>query len=213
MEGKKNKKLIGAIVLLTIFYLTGLFGLTNDHTVALFMQLVPFNILLSVAILCWFHSPWNGKAFFSMAVIVFAGFIIEYAGVNTGMVFGNYTYGSSFGWKAGNTPVIIGMNWLLLVYITHVTVRQIGIRKPWIELTAAALMTALDYLIEPVAMQYDFWHWEKGHIPVQNFVAWFYVSFAMHLFFNRVKPVGENRMAIPLFILQILFFTVLNIWR
>jgi len=73
-------------------------------------------------------------------------------------------------------------------------------------------MTALDYLIEPVAVQYDFWYWQHAIIPLQNFVAWFYISFAMQLFFNKMKPVEDNGAAIPLFILQIVFFTVLNIW-
>lgn len=201
------------MVFLAIFYTVGIIGLHSTATSDLFRQLTPFNILLSVVVLFCFHRWWSPGAVISLIVIACAGFVIEMFGVQSGKVFGVYEYGQSLGWKAWNTPLIIGINWLLLVYITHLTVKQIGIGKPWIELTAAALMTALDYLIEPVAVQYDFWHWKNEVIPVQNFVAWFYISFIMQLFLNRTKPVAENKMAIPLLILQIVFFTVLNIWK
>lgn len=200
------------MLLLVLFYMVGIAGLLHPATTLLFHQLVPFNILLSLIVLFYFHHKWYQQAILSMLMIVIAGFLIELAGIHTGNIFGKYHYGNSLGWKLSDTPLIIGLNWLLLVYITHVAVRKIGIGKPWIELTAAALMTALDYLIEPVAMKYDFWDWDSGAAPVQNFAAWFYLSFFMQLFFNRVKPVQENEMAIPLLILQILFFAALNIW-
>ncbi len=212
MEGKKSKQLIFAIAVLSVFYAVGIIGLLNNATVSLFQALVPYNILLSVGILLFFHRNWTLKSAGCMLAIVLSGFLLEAVGVNTGSVFGEYYYGEALGWKLFHTPLIIGVNWLMLVYITHFTVRQIGIGRPWIELTAAALMTALDYLIEPVAVAYDFWYWQDGIIPLQNFVAWFYISFAMQMFFNKLKPAAENVIAIPLFILQIVFFTALNIW-
>ncbi|MEO6442192.1 MAG: carotenoid biosynthesis protein [Chitinophagales bacterium] len=201
------------MLFLSIFYVVGIIGLLNDATSKLFQQLTPFNILLSVVVLFCFHHPWNRSAVLSMLAVAIAGFTIEMFGVHSGKIFGSYEYGDSLGWKISNTPLIIGLNWLLLVYITNLAMKQIGIGKPWIELTAAALMTALDYLIEPVAVQYDFWHWKEEIIPIQNFVAWFYISFIMQLSFNRAKPVKENKMAIPLVLLQILFFIALNIWK
>ncbi|MEP7127287.1 MAG: carotenoid biosynthesis protein [Chitinophagales bacterium] len=212
MEGKKNKKLIAGIIILAIVYIVSFAGLTSRATTHLFEQLIPINILVSIGTLLTFHRYWNNKAVFSLLTIVLAGFLIEWIGARTGIIFGNFAFGNSLGWKINNTPLIVGLNWLVLVYITHITVRKIGIGRPWIELTAAALMTALDYLIEPVAIKYDLWNWEAGVVPVQNFAAWFYSSFSMQLFFNRMKPVEENQMAIPLLMLQILFFAALNIW-
>lgn len=199
------------IVFISVIYLVGIIGLWNTSTRQLFQALVPFNILLSVIVLLHFHKTWNRIAIFSMMAIFFAGFLIELTGVHSGKIFGEYEYGASLGFKIYDTPLIIGLNWLLLVYITHFTVHQIGISRPWIELTAAGIMTAIDYLIEPVAIKYDFWHWKDSVIPLQNFVAWFYISFFMQLFFNRVKPVQENKLAIPLLILQVLFFAAMNI--
>ncbi|MBK9733062.1 MAG: carotenoid biosynthesis protein [Chitinophagaceae bacterium] len=212
MEGKKNKKLIAGIILLAIVFIASFAGLTIPVTTHLFEQLIPISILVSIGTLLTFHRYWNNKAVFSLLTIVLAGFLIEWIGVRTGIIFGKFAFGNSLGWKINNTPLMVGLNWLVLVYITHVAVKKIGIGRPWIELTAAALMTALDYLIEPVAIKYDCWNWEAGVVPVQNFAAWFYISFFMQLFFNRMKPVEENQIAIPLLMLNILFFAALNIW-
>lgn len=212
MERKTNRQVIGAIFLLALVYVVGILGLLHHSTTLLFQKLVPFNILFSAAVLMHFHRVWNGRVVITFISVMLAGFFLEVIGVHTGRIFGSYEYGNSLGLKIFQTPLIIGLNWLLLIYITHVATLQMGIRKPWIELTAAAIMTALDYLIEPVAVKFDFWQWQDAIIPVQNFAAWFYISFFMQLFFNYLKPVIKNPLAIPLLIFQILFFVILNAW-
>ncbi len=209
---KKNYRLIVSMVLLAFTYVICFFGMVSNSFPEIFRYLVPFTILLSVVVLCIFHQSWNRGVIFTLTIVIVAGFGIEAAGRHTGLIFGSSSFGNSLGWKLFDTPLIIGVNWLLLVYITHVAVRQIGIERPWIELTAAAIITALDYLMEPVAIRYDLWHWENNIIPVQNFFAWFYISFFMQLFFNQMKPVKENQVAIPLLVLQIVFYAALNIF-
>lgn len=208
---KKNYRLIVSMVLLAVTYVLCFWGTVSGSFPQFFQQLISFTILLSAIVLFIFHQPWSSSVIFTMMIVTVAGFCIEAAGSHTGLIFGSYTFGSSLGWKIVDTPLIIGLNWLLLVYITHVAVRQIGIARPWIELTAAAIMTALDYLMEPVAMRYDLWHWENNIIPVQHFFAWFYISFFMQIFFTWMKPVKENQVAIPLLALQILLYAALNI--
>jgi putative membrane protein len=48
------------------------------------------------------------------------GFITEWIGVNTGMLFGQYTYGSVMGWGLGGVPFTIGCNWFVVVYASCV---------------------------------------------------------------------------------------------
>jgi putative membrane protein len=43
-------------------------------------------------------------------IIAVAGFFIEAIGVNTGLIFGNYVYKTTLGWKFLETPLIIGVN-------------------------------------------------------------------------------------------------------
>ncbi|MFN2335752.1 MAG: carotenoid biosynthesis protein, partial [Bacteroidales bacterium] len=57
--------------------------------------------------------------------IAVTSFLIEAVGVNTGRIFGTYTYGKALGPALWNTPVIIGLNWFLLIYCTNVISRQI----------------------------------------------------------------------------------------
>ena len=79
-----------------------------------------------------------------------AGFLIEALGVNTGIIFGHYSYGKGLGLKIFNTPVIIGINWLFLSY-TCVSVSNYLVKSPTIRfLMAPALMLALDSALEQV---------------------------------------------------------------
>ncbi len=207
---KKNYRLIIAMALLAVAYVICFIGITGVIPSPLLNLAIPFTLLFSVMVLLIFHQPRTAKSIFILLLLMVTGYCIGYAGAHTGLIFGEYAYGSALGRKIMNTPIVIGLHWFILVYVTHVSVRLIGIARPWIELTAAALMTAIDYLAEPVAMQYDLWQWKDGIIPVQNFVAWFYISFLLQLFINRVKPAQENQVAIPILVLQILFYAALN---
>jgi putative membrane protein len=211
MERKKNIYLISAILFLLIIYTVGIVRLQHAETRAAFQKLVPYNILLSMMLLLFFHQPWNRNAIVVMLVIFLGGFQAELLGVNTGKIFGAYSYGESLGWQVVHTPVIIGLNWLLLIYTVQVTVAKFNIKPLWNSLTGAVLMTALDYLIEPVAMKFDFWQWQDGIIPIQNYVAWACISFLMLWYANRISPVKENKLATPLLLMQFLFFLILNI--
>lgn len=211
MERPKNTSLKISIAFLVIIYLVGLVGLKIESTQTIFKNLVPLNILLSVLILLFFHKPWTWRSVLILSLIFLLGFFIEYIGVNTGKIFGDYSYGSSLGWKLFNTPLVIGLNWLLLAYIASVAIERIGINSPWKELIAAFLMTVIDRLIEPVANNYDFWHWQNEMIPLQNYMAWFCISLGLQALLSVGKAIQNNPVAIPLLIIQILFFISLNV--
>ena len=71
-------------------------------------------------------------------------------------------------------------------------------------------MVGLDYLIEPVAIKLDFWFWKEGLIPAQNYVAWFIVAFILLLLYHIWIKQNQNRIAIILFSIQVVFFGLLN---
>lgn len=72
-------------------------------------------------------------------------------------------------------------------------------------------MMGIDFLIEPVAINYDFWKWEENSIPPQNYIAWFLISFVMLLMSEKILTKRTNKLAIVLFITQLLFFLVINV--
>src|SRR5574343_124233 len=111
-----SEKTYSSFALIVIFHIVGLVGFTNEPLVNLFKILVPFHLLLMLGIVLWNNTSWN-KHFiiFSILILLFS-FIIEMIGTNTGLIFGEYTYGRTLGIKLWNTPLLIAVNWFVLVY-------------------------------------------------------------------------------------------------
>jgi putative membrane protein len=90
----------------------------------LFITITPLNLLFAALFL--FYGRWPSRRVLFTGLAVFAAsFLVEAVGVNTGMIFGSYSYGSALGPKLWNTPVIIGLNWFVLIYCTNVISRQL----------------------------------------------------------------------------------------
>ncbi len=209
---KKHKAANWAGYFLVIYYLVGLVGLALPSTRETFIGLMPLSILLSTAILLLFHGNWRSTDAVVLLFIAITGFLIEVLGVLTGHIFGSYTYGTALGLQVFNTPLLIGVNWMLLVYCVFSIMEGTKLFWPLKALTAAVLMVVYDFVMEPVAMRLDMWQWEGGVIPLQNYQAWFIISViflsAMHL--ARIKT--NNRVGPWLFGIMFMFFLLLNIY-
>ena len=201
-----------AIIILVVFHQIGLVGLHLEETRGLFQQLVPMNLLLSITLLFLFHRPWRTQFAIFCFVIFWAGYLVELLGVTTNVIFGPYHYGSALGFKVAGVPPMIGVNWLMLVYVTGIMFHGFPINV-WVRTLLASLaMVLLDLVIEPMAIRYDFWTWDTldGHIPAQNFIAWFITSFVMSYAFQIQSGEKRNPLAIPVY--MILFFFFLSFW-
>ena len=212
-------------IVVTLMYIVGTLGLIFPYTQPYFKLASAFNLWVSLILLLLFHEEYK-KSFIIAAVSIFlAGFFIEVIGVHTGVIFGEYWYGQTLGTKVLGVPLVIGANWLLLIYCSS-TITQKFIELLKIDLLeksklnntivkaifASALMICLDYLIEPVAIHLDFWHWKNEKIPVQNFQAWFLVAFLLNYFLLNGKFIKSNSLAILIFLLQFAFFVSINIF-
>jgi uncharacterized membrane protein len=208
----KNNRFPLAVFNLTVIYLVGIAGIcfTDAEQQAHFLKLTPLNLAVTTGFLLLFHKKWNSAFYFSAAALLLAGFFVEVAGVHTGMLFGNYNYGSTLGLKLLDVPLIIGLNWFLLVYGIAAVFHKIQNIFVF-AFVSAAVMTLLDVLIEPIAIKLDFWHWQDEIIPLQNFAAWFVVSFFLFYFFRTVNGVTENRFALVVVVIQFIFFGMLNL--
>lgn len=194
------------IVLLVIFYEIGVLGLHMEETSAIFQQLIPFNLLLSFVVLGWFHKQWTLAFGIFLFVVFWATYLIEVIGVSTGWIFGDYYYGNALGFKLAGVPPLIGINWLILTYITGIMSQKLTYNLWLRSLFGALLMVLLDLFIEPVAVQHDFWIWQNGHIPFQNFFAWFIISFGVQYGFHSLNQEKANPIAYPLYLIQVIFF-------
>lgn len=203
---------------LTVLYLVGLVCIIlNIHPK--FIYLTPINLLLSFLIMMYSHPKWDGKIIIFLLISFVTGLAVEIAGVATGAIFGEYTYGEVLGPKIMHTPIIIGLNWMLLVYSTGVVVHMISkvdyhwlVNIVWKSFVGALILLSLDILIEPVAIYYEFWSWGgDGTVPIQNYIAWFVISFTLLLIFNTLFKYLKNKVAFALLVLQFLFFFFLGI--
>lgn len=194
-----------------IYYTVGVAGLSVPHTRNLFIDLMPLTLLISSAILLFFHIKWRKTDVVLFFLIALAGYLVEVLGVHTGQVFGSYEYGRALGFRLFDTPLLIGLNWLMLTYCVFAIMEDLKLFWPLKALSAAALMVIYDVAMEPVAIRLDMWSWGDGIIPLQNYQAWFIISLiflsAMHL--AGVKT--GNRIAAWLFSAQFMFFVLLNV--
>ncbi len=212
----KNKTHI-AIFILVIVYLVGVICIAIPMHED-FILLTPLNLLLSMGLLLW-TADNDARHFYPLLGLSFLwGFGAEVIGVHTGLIFGNYIYGEVLGFKLWDTPLLIGLNWAMLLYAGSCVVNalvpseipQSYFMSVMKAIIVAALMTGLDMLIEPVAIVQGFWQWEGSTIPIQNYIGWFVVSLPLAFLFQVKLPGMTNKVAVVLFILQVLFFGILG---
>lgn len=214
MERPKNLSISPrtAIIVIILFHVVGLVGLLVPFTRPLFLQIVPWHILLMLLVIILAHKNFDEK-FLSFMVLVFvSGIVLEWIGVHKKWVFGDYAYGKTLGVKILDIPLTIGINWFLLIYGAGVTMQRSRLKSITARVVAGALLLVLlDLLIEPVATRFDYWHWTGNIIPFKNYYCWFLVSAAMLFVFEKFGFKKQGIAAPVLLATEFVFFGVLVI--
>lgn len=186
-------------------------GIALPLTFPLFIKLIPFALILSFVALVFFHSgkiDWKTTLFFLSIYII--SFTVEAIGVNTGIIFGDYSYGGGLGLKLFETPFIIGVNWLFMVYTTAAVVEKWKLHSLFKIIVAASIMLLYDLVLEQVAPKLDMWHWKNEIIPFQNYMAWFALALIFHSVLKISNIKTQNKLALLILGCQFLFFLSLN---
>lgn len=200
------------ITLIAIIYCIGIIGFMVPSLTATFIWLTPYNILAAFIIAWIFHKKWEAKHVAIIITIGVFGFLLEYAGVKTGAIFGSYHYGHTLGKGWQGVPFLIGLNWAALLFYTS-SILASKVNNPYgASFLGAAMMTIYDFFLEPVAQRYDFWHWQNGVIPNQNYVAWFIAAFCFQLLLHLSCKPQRNKMAGAMYIIQLGFFLILYVY-
>jgi putative membrane protein len=208
---KSKEEIVGWVFV--VLHVVGIAGFKIEATRELFQWLTPFNLLLSLGLLLWMH-PQPDKRFAILSLLVASlGYLMEVAGVNTGQLFGRYAYGKTLGFQVWQTPLIIGVNWLMMIYYTSAIAKRLSEVRVLQILIGAVLMVLMDLLIEPVAIEFDYWTWFGVGIPLQNYVSWFLLSVLLHILYSRIENTRANSAAPYLAFAQFIFFAALNILR
>jgi putative membrane protein len=195
----------------------GLVFMCWSPTKDFFVALTPLNLIIS-AILLIYHQEQKTSFFYLFACFcAFFGYFVEVIGVHTGLIFGEYCYGITLGFQIWKVPLLIGVNWAVLIIASAAIAENLlaktnnKFNKISKSILGAVLMTGLDYLIEPIAMYLDFWQWKNNSVPLQNYVAWFFIACLLHSIYQYTNLKKQNKLAITLFIAQVLFFGVYNL--
>lgn len=193
-----------------IFYIIGAIGMAIPFTSPLFKKLIPYSLLLCFFYLAYFHpNKKDKKSWLVFSFIFISGFLVEMLGVNTGKIFGSYLYGDSLGFKILETPLMIGLNWLFLVYTSAALVEKLRLTK-WIKIfLASTCMLAYDLVLEQLAPTMDMWSWQNNVVPLQNYISWFLLAFIFHSLLVVFKIKTTNPLSVLLFCAQFLFFIFL----
>lgn len=211
MKNTEHKLILVARIFLFVIYFTGIIGISMPSLRGLYVALTPYTLLISTVVLFAFHWNWNLRFIGAILLIALAGFGLEMIGVHTGVVFGEYYYGPVLGLKIAKIPVIIALNWAILIYCSYFLAERISQKVlPKLAITAG-LMVGMDLLMEPVAIALDMWCWEAPIPPMQNYAAWFAISFLFAGVFYIMKVKILNPLAGYLFFFLVMFFGALNL--
>jgi bisanhydrobacterioruberin hydratase len=208
----KDKAAVGIAVL---FHFSGFIGMLGSAK-PWFVSMTPLTLLLMFGLLI-FAEQNKDRKYYQYLLLVFAtGLLVEIIGVNTGLLFGEYAYGGVLGYKVLGVPLLMGVQWFatiicsahVLKYVSKKLKQQLS---PIVfSLLAALITTACDFVLEPIAIDFDYWTWEGGLIPIFNYVCWFLISFGLHLmgalFFKKEEV---SIFGVVLYFLQLLFFVSL----
>jgi putative membrane protein len=208
-----EKKVRETRLLLIIFFSVGVFGTATDASRDLFISLTPLALLLSMLIILAYHQPQQllKEALVFISVFI-TGFIIEAAGVNTGRIFGSYSYGEGLGIKLFSTPLLIGINWVLLVYCSAVITERTALPDIIKILISSSIMVVYDLILEQAAPQMNMWSFEGGQVPLRNYFAWFLLAIIFHSLLKLAGIKLINRIAPFVLYTQALFFVILTIF-
>ncbi len=207
MNKTVNFKLYISLFIIWLFAISGIIGVASTAQ-DWFLSLTPLNLLLSLAMVLWHIKEYDYKVIIALMIPFVLGFVAEGLGVNFGLIFGTYAYGENLGYKVFGVPLMICVNWTLLTAVTADVAKYFSNKIVISALIGSALMTGLDFILEVSAPRFDFWEFENGEVPLQNYIGWLVTAFIGHLGYQAFKVKTNKIISWHVLISIIIFFTV-----
>lgn len=212
MEGQAIVKKNFLKVFLFIFYLVGIAGHIIPLTRPIMLWLTPY-VLLATGVIIFYpvikNNQWRLFIFFVLCGLF--AFFAEVIGVNYGILFGNYFYGETLGFKILSVPVIIGINWMVILAGSISFSAIISKNKLAIIFLSTFFALIFDYLMESVAMQFSYWNWENGTVPIANYLTWGILIFIFTCICVSQRFAMKSTIPAFIFVVQLVYFLALNL--
>lgn len=191
------------IVFLWVVHISALIGLALGYK-DFFVEKSPFTLLYLalVLVICYPVDSLKKGLLFGLCFTVGMG--VEWIGVHTGSLFGNYYYGENLGPKLDGIPYLIGVNWAILAFISHAMAIAFFKNITAQIFSAAALMVLLDFFLEHICDYTDYWHFEGG-AGWWNYACWFIIAVFLHAILAHYKLRGDRNSSLHLYAAQLIF--------
>ncbi|WP_271768780.1 carotenoid biosynthesis protein [Aquimarina algiphila] len=201
-----KKRQFFIIAIIWIFNISGIIGILIGYE-DWFLPLTPLHLLIYLFLILW-DTNFNRTLILALMIPFGIGMITEYLGVNYDLIFGNYEYGKNLGYKICGVPLIIGVNWVILTYSSAAIAQKVHDNLFITSAIGAVLMVGLDTCIEMSAPRFDFWEFEGGVIPLQNYIGWLFTGFVAHVFLQKIIKAFHFKISLHIFIAILVFFTI-----
>lgn len=145
--------------------------------------------------------------------ILLIGLSVEIIGVKTGLIFGDYTYGHALGYKVFSVPLVISVNWAILLSCGIIAGCQASKNRFFSSFISALVITSLDFLMEQVVASLNFWYFKNGNAGIHNYAGWFIISLVISFGLQKYLNTGDKRIAYTILSLQVIFFGILNLYK
>lgn len=202
-------------LILSIFYLFGIFFHAWTKTNSIVIGLTEATIFLSNGLVLFYlfiQGKSKQKLLWWILLTVSITIVVEIVGVYTGKIFGTYHYGDTMSLKIAGVPIVIGINWAILILASFQLsskISRFNLIRPFI---AGIIIVIFDYIMEPVAMKLDYWQWENNTIPLQNYLTWFILATIFSFLMILLKIKTNSKILILYFFIQFIFFSALNLF-
>ncbi len=215
-----------ATAIAILFHIIGLVGMFFNKE--FFVATTPINLLLMAGLLFYTQEKINIAFLLFVTMCFTVGMAVEIIGTSTGYLFGEYAYGKMLGIGIKNVPLVIGVNWFIIMYCCGITVHTIleklsakletmtGAPSPALKIVSivsdgAMLAVIFDWIMEPAAIKLGYWTWlGDGEIPDYNYMCWFIISSLLMLAFGLLKFPKQNIFAVNLLMIMMMFFMLIR---
>lgn len=222
------------VVILFLYVLSGIVLMAFGHNIIEYKWFFGLYLALPIFFLI-VHSTLVlslSRALLFLTVAFILGFIVEWAGIQNGIIFGSrYSY-TGVDFLLYGVPLIVPLYWAALSYTTYCVVNSFlkwkNIEKPSkhnkrllrlvvLMISDCLVIGSLDLLLDPVAVALDIWQWEEAGqfqgVPVGNFFGWMLMAIMIiggYRIFEFLRPTSHSYKS-SLLIIPVLGFGILSV--
>lgn len=201
----KNNKVFIAVGIVWLFHISAIIGISLGYK-DWFINKTPLNLSLCLLLFILAYPIHQKKQGIAFLIFFVGGMFAEWLGVNYGVIFGEYTYGSNFGPKLDGVPYLIGTYWAILTFISYSITDFLKLRTGFKIVLAAVLMVVLDYFMEYSAHSFDFWTFEGNLASLENYITWFILALIFQIILASLRIKGNRFFSLNLYLAQFIFF-------